>query len=75
MFFNGTAFIITSARKIRFGTVKHITNWTAVHLSKILNKVIKSYGRGGFIIRVIMMEIEFNKEADTLVNVEVRIKV
>ena len=75
MFFNGTAFIITSARKIRFGIVKHITNWTAVQLSKILNKVIKSYGRGGFIIRVIMMEIEFNKEADTLVYVEVRIKV
>ena len=55
MFVNGNASVITSARKITFMTVEHILSQKAEQLSKILNKLIKLYVRGGFIIRMIMM--------------------
>ena len=44
--------MITSARKLKSVTNKHIPSRTAGHIDKISNKVIKLYGRGGFIISV-----------------------
>ena len=41
---NGTALLITSARKNKFVTVKHIPSRTEYQLGKILNKTIKLYG-------------------------------
>ena len=55
MFVSGNAFMITSSKKLKFLTFDHISSQTADHLSKILNKVIKLYGRGGFIVVVILM--------------------
>ena len=40
-------------------TVENILSQTADQLSKILNKVIKLYRRGGFVIRMILMGVEF----------------
>ena len=54
-------------------TVEHIPSLTPDQLSKSLNKVIKLYGRGGFIIRVILMDMEFEKVAELLGNIEVKI--
>ena len=51
--------MITSARKIKLATVEHIPSRTAEKISKGLNKVIKLYGRGAFIMCVIMMDMEF----------------
>ena len=73
MFVNLNLFMITSAKKIEFATVGHIPSQTDEQISKILNKVINLYGRGGFIIHVILMDLEFEKVANLMVNVEVKI--
>ena len=72
VFVNRYAFMVTSARNIRSLIVEHIPIQTDDQISKILNKVIKLYGRFGFIIRVIMMDVEFDKVAETLGNFEVK---
>ena len=59
MFVNGNAFMITSERNIKFATVEHIPIQTTDNISKSLNIVVKLYGQGGFIIRVILMDMEF----------------
>ena len=73
IFVNGNTFMITSARNIKFVTVNHIPSQTSDHLSKILNKVINLYGRGGFIICVILIDLEFENVAEILGNFEVKI--
>ena len=75
VFVNRYAFMVTSARNIRSLIVEHIPIQTDDQISKILNKVIKLYVRVGFIISVIMMDMEFEKVAEILVNVEVNIAV
>ena len=59
MFVNGNAFMIKSAKYLKLLTVEHIPSQTADQLSKSLIKVIKLYGRGGFIIHVILVDMEF----------------
>ena len=70
-FFN--SFMMISARKLKFVTVKHISSQTAKQLNKSLNKVINLYGRCGFVIRVILKDMEVDKMAELLVNVEDKI--
>ena len=48
----------TSVRKLKFVTVEHIPSRTAVCISKSLNKVIQLYGRGGFLINVVLIDTE-----------------
>ena len=75
MFFNVNLFTIMSTRKLELVTFKHISSWTGVHLSKILNKLIKLYIGVSFIIHVIIMDVYFKKVVDKLVKVEVDIAV
>ena len=70
IFVNGNTFTIKSARKIKFVKVEHIPILTADQLIKSLNKVIKLYGRGGFIIHVKLMDMEFVKVTGLLGNAE-----
>ena len=63
IFVNGYEFMVPSARNLRLLTIEHILIQIYEQLSKILNKLINLYGRGGFIIRVIMMYTEFDKVA------------
>ena len=70
IFFDGNVFIITSARKLNSATVEHIPSQTVAQISNSLNKVIKLYGRGGFVIRMILMDTDFEKVAELLGNVE-----
>ena len=73
MFVNGNSFTITSAIKLKFVTVDHTPSRTANQKSKSLNKFIKLYGRVGFIIHAILMDMEFDRMAELLGNVEVNI--
>ena len=66
IFFKGSMFVIVPARKLKFVAVKHIPSQTVQQISKILNKVIKLYVRVGFIISVILMDMEFEKVAEML---------
>ena len=59
MFVNGLAFFTTLGRAIRFGTAKHVPSWTAKQLAKSLMKIIKLYTLGGFVIRTVIMDREF----------------
>ena len=59
IFVNGNVFMITSERNIKFATVEHIPIQTTDNISKSLNIVVKLYGQGGFIIRVILTDMEF----------------
>ena len=52
--------------KIKFVTVKHVPNCTAVQLINSPNKAIRLYGRDEFIVRIILMDMEFEKLADKL---------
>ena len=64
MFVNGIAFLTTLSRKIRMFTAEHIPTRTGPQLISSLTKVAKLYSRGGFIVRVILMDMEFEKVAD-----------
>ena len=52
--------------KIKCVTVKRVPNCTAVQLSNAPNKAIRLYGRDEFIVRIILMDMEFEKLADKL---------
>ena len=56
LFVNGEKFLITASINLKFATVKNTSSRTADQISKILNKVIKLYVQGGFIICVILIE-------------------
>ena len=70
MFVNGIPFLVTRSRYIRMNTVKFLPSCTAKQLSKSLTKIVKVYARGGFIVRLDMMDMELKKnkvEFDTVV--------
>ena len=61
MFVNRTILLITSGRKLDLVTVEQISNRTEYQHIKSLNKVIKLYVQGGFVLLVILMEIDSKK--------------
>ena len=65
--------MITSEMTLEFVTVDHIRSQKDNQISKSLNKAMNLYGRGGLIIHVILMNMEFKKVAEILGNVEVNI--
>ena len=66
MFVNRNVFMVTPARKLKFLTVEHIPSQKSQQLSKTLDKLIKLYGRGGFIIFVILGYMDSEEVAKTL---------
>ncbi len=60
-FVDGTAFLMTVARRIKFVTAEHVPVRTALQLSKHLKRVLEVYGRAGFRVRTILMDGEFEK--------------
>ena len=52
-------------------TAEYIPTWTAMQLSSGLNKIVKLYGRNVFFVNVVMMDMEFEKVSDKIVNTEV----
>ena len=59
MFVNGIAFLITFSRNIRLVTVEHVPSRTAAQLAKFLMKIVKVYARGGYIVLLVLMDMEF----------------
>ena len=68
MFVNNIPFLITMSRKIKFITVEHIPTRTAKQLSKGLKRVMRLYSRAGMIVQTILMDMEFDKTADHLMD-------
>jgi hypothetical protein len=60
-FVDGTAFLITMLRRIKFMTAEHVPVRTAKSLAKHIDRVINAYNRAGFILRTILMDGKFEK--------------
>jgi hypothetical protein len=71
MFVNGIAFLITLSWKLRLATVEQLPTRTATQLSNSLTKIVRLYACTGFIIRIIIMDQEFDKVKDTNEMVEI----
>ena len=64
MFVNGIPFLVTRSRDIRLNTAEFLPSRTAKQLSSSLTKIVKIYARGGFTVRLVMMDMEFEKIKD-----------
>ena len=61
MFVNGLPFLTTLSRDIKFGTAEHIPSRTAKSLANSFMKVFKLYAKIGFVVRNLLMDVEFEK--------------
>jgi hypothetical protein len=59
MFVNGLPMFITKSRKIGLLTTEFLPSRTADSLYKHLVKVVRFYKRVGFLIRICLMDMEF----------------
>ena len=65
-FVNRVSLLLTLSRKTSLFTSRYLTSRTAAQLSSSLDKVNKLYARGGFSIRVILMDMEFDKVVEKI---------
>jgi hypothetical protein len=65
MFLNGIAFLIPLSQKLWLATNKQLPARRGTQLSNSLTKIVRLHARTGFIIRIIMMDQEFDKVKDT----------
>ena len=71
MFVNGLPFFVTLSRVIKLITAKFQPSRTAEKLVDSLETVVRIYRRGGYLVKVAMMDMEFVKledKSDTLIN-------
>ena len=61
MFVNGVKFLVTLSRQIRLRTTEHISTRNASQLSSLLTKICRMYNRGGFTVKLILLDQEFDK--------------
>ena len=71
IFVNGLPFLVNSSRGISLVTIEYLPSRTAKRLALTLERVIKVYIRGGFIVQTMMMDMEFEKLVDLLPNVTI----
>ena len=71
MFVCGFPFLVTYSRSIKYTTVEFILTCSAGQLAKCLMKVVYGYARGGFVVNIVLMYMEFEKIKDVLPMVEV----
>ena len=71
MFVCGIPFLVTYSRSIKFTTTEYIPNRTSGQLAKLLMKVVYGYARGGFVVNLMLMHMEFKKVKDKLPLVEI----
>ncbi len=69
-FVNGTPFLVTLSRNIKFVMVEHLPVRMAKALVKHIEQELHDYGRSGFKVRTILMDGEFEKIKGLLRNVE-----
>ncbi len=65
-FVDGTAFLLSLLRQIKFITAGYIATRTAKSLSKYLTQIVQVYARAGFTVHTILMDAEFEKVKDKL---------
>ncbi|KAL7479585.1 hypothetical protein ACHAW6_005310 [Cyclotella cf. meneghiniana] len=59
MFCNGLPFFVTKSRKIGLMTIEFLPSRTSDQLYNYLLKVVRFYKRGGFLIKMCLMDMEF----------------
>ncbi len=69
-FVNGTAFLMTVSRRIKFITAEHEPVRTAKSLAKHIDQVVHVYARAGFTIWTILMDKEFEKIKDLVLRLK-----
>ena len=62
----GYFFLTTLSRDIRLFTCGDVPYCMAKQLSRLVRKIVQLYARGGFIIRVILMDMESEKIKDEM---------
>ena len=60
-FVDGTPFLTTVARRMKFITAEHVSVRTASNLSKHIMRVLVVYKQAGFVVRTILMDWDFEK--------------
>ena len=73
MFVNSLPFLITLSREIKIFTAKYILTQTAAQIKSSLNKIVKLYEGNVFFMNVVMMDMKFEKVADTIGNTKLNI--
>lgn len=72
MFVDGLPFFVTLSRGIKLFTIEYLPSRTVDQLISNLNKAIKLYRRGGYVVRVALMDMEFEplvrKSEDVVIN-------
>ncbi len=68
MFANRLPFLVTSLQGISLVTIEYLKSRTANILIDTLEKVICIYGKAGFVVQTTLMDIEFKKLRDKLLN-------
>ena len=71
MFVNDVQFSVTLSRDIRLFTAEFLPSCTAKQLISSLNNIVKFYARGGFVVRLVLMDMEFEKIKHVFDKVEV----
>jgi hypothetical protein len=71
MFVNGIAFLTTLLEKLRLATAKQLPTRTARELNSSVTKIVWLYARTSFIVKVVMMDQEFDKIEDEIYMVEI----
>ena len=71
MFLCGFPFLVTYSRSIKYTTAEFIPTWTVVQLSNCLMDVVYGYARGGFVVNLMLVDMDFEKIKDMLTMVEV----
>ena len=61
MFMNGIPFLVTFSRNIILITCEYAPTLTAGKLAKSIMKTVKLYSRGGFLTRLVLMDMIFKK--------------
>ncbi len=59
MFVNGLPFFVTQSRGIKLITLEFLPSRTAKQLLKSLETVARIYRRGGYLVRLCLMDMEF----------------
>ncbi len=75
MFVNRIAFLITISRSLKFGTVEKIPNRKAMTILKAINNVREVYFNRGFIVKVGLMDNEFEPLRGDLTKLGIQLNV
>ena len=66
MFFSRIPFLVTFSIKVKFRTAEFIPKRIAILLAKTLKRLLILYARGGFIVKLALMDKELDAVKDRL---------